>query len=63
MIHQSHQKYEIFKTEQINLLKDEKGSVIEGDPMNISIMDDTWTFKKIGKESWIITDTQSRAAT
>ena len=49
-----------FKTEQINLLKDEKGNVIEGDKMNIALMTDTWVFKKIGKEAWIITSTQSR---
>ena len=51
-----------FTTEQINLLKDEKGEVIEGDKMSISTMTDTWVFKKIGKDAWIITATESRAA-
>ena len=51
-----------FKTEQINLLKDEKGKIIEGDGMNISIMLDTWVFKQIGKEAWIVTSTKSQAA-
>jgi len=49
-----------FQTEQINLLKDENGKVIEGDQMSISTMTDTWIFKKISKESWLITATQSR---
>ncbi|MDY6407602.1 MAG: Tim44/TimA family putative adaptor protein [Pseudomonadota bacterium] len=52
-----------FKTEQINLLKDEKGKILEGDGMNIAIMQDTWVFKQVGKESWIVTATQSQAAT
>ena len=51
-----------FTTEQINLLKDEKGEVIEGDKMSISIMTDTWVFKKIGHDAWIITATESRMA-
>ena len=51
-----------FKTEQINLLKDEKGKIVEGDGMSISIMLDTWVFKQIGKEAWIVTSTQSQAA-
>ena len=51
-----------FKTEQINLLKDEKGKILEGDGMSISIMMDTWVFKQIGKEAWIVTSTQSQAA-
>ena len=51
-----------FTTEQINLLKDEKGEVIEGDKMSISVMTDTWVFKKVGKDAWIITATESRTA-
>ena len=51
-----------FKTEQINLLKDEKGKIIEGDGMSISVMSDTWIFKQIGKEAWIVTSTQSQVA-
>ena len=51
-----------FKTEQINLLKDEKGKILEGDGMSISIMKDTWVFKQVGKESWIVTSTQSQVA-
>ena len=50
-----------FKTEQINLLKDEKGKIVEGDGMSISIMQDIWVFKQIGKEAWIVTSTQSQA--
>ena len=51
-----------FKTEQINLLKDEKGKILEGDGMSISVMMDTWVFKQIGKEAWIVTSTQSQVA-
>ena len=51
-----------FKTEQINLLRDEKGQVIEGDQMSVAVMSDTWVFKRVGKENWIIAATQSRTA-
>ena len=50
-----------FVTEQINLLKNEQGDVIEGDPMNIAIMQDTWVFQKIARDNWIITATRSQA--
>lgn len=51
-----------FVSEQINLLKDEKGTVLEGDPMSVATMMDTWIFKKIAKDSWLITGTESRMA-
>lgn len=51
-----------FITEQINLLKNDKGEVIEGDPMNIATVSDTWTFKKYDKSSWIVCATKSEAA-
>jgi len=51
-----------FQTEQINLLKDEKGQVLEGDDMRVSVMTDIWVFKQVGKEAWIVTATQSQAA-
>ena len=51
-----------FQTEQINLLKDEQGKILEGDGMRVSVMTDIWVFKQIGKESWIVTATQSQAA-
>ena len=50
-----------FVTEQINLLKNENGEVIEGDPMSISTVSDTWTFKKCDKSSWIVCATKSEA--
>ena len=49
-----------FQTEQINLLKDEKGNVIEGDKMSVATMTDTWVFKKVKNNEWIIAATQSR---
>ena len=51
-----------FQTEQINLLKDEQGKIVEGDGMRVSVMSDIWVFKQVGKESWIVTATQSQAA-
>lgn len=50
-----------FETEQINLLKDDKNQVIEGDPMTVSTMADTWVFKKVGKEEWTVAATFSQA--
>ena len=51
-----------FQTEQINLLKDEQGHVVEGDAMRVSVMTDIWVFKQVGKDAWIVTATQSQAA-
>ena len=48
-----------FVSEQINLLKNEKGEVIEGDPMTVATVEDVWTFKRKGHENWIITATKS----
>lgn len=63
IIKQTPEKDEItvrFVNEQINLLKDEQGQVIEGDPMTVACMTDTWVFKKISKDGWIISATESR---
>lgn len=51
-----------FVSEQINLLKNEKGEVIEGDPMTVAIVEDIWTFKRNGYDNWIITATKSGVA-
>ncbi len=50
-----------FISEQINILKDEQGNAIEGDPMSISVMQDTWTFRKKKNNTWIVCATQSEA--
>ncbi len=47
-----------FITEQINVLKDEKGQAIEGDPMTIAKVKDVWTFKQL-KNGLILCATQS----
>ena len=63
VVRQNESKDEItvrFQTEQINILKDEKGQVVEGDQMSIAMMTDTWIFKKISREAWLVTATQSR---
>ena len=51
-----------FQTEQINLLKNEQGQVIEGDPMTVARIEDVWTFQKNGKASWKLVATESRIA-
>lgn len=51
-----------FVSEQINLLKNEKGEVIEGDPMAVATVEDIWTFKRKGHDNWIITATKSGGA-
>ncbi|MBQ9090406.1 MAG: Tim44/TimA family putative adaptor protein [Alphaproteobacteria bacterium] len=51
-----------FVTEQINVLKDEAGNAIEGDPMSISTVKDVWTFKKMKKNKWLLCATQSEGA-
>lgn len=50
-----------FVTEQINLLKDADGKVIEGDEMSVATVTDTWTFKRKNKTKWIISATKSGA--
>lgn len=51
-----------FISEQINILKDETGKAIEGDPMNVSVMCDTWTFRKKKNDTWIVCATKSEAS-
>ena len=50
-------------TEQMNVLRDRNGTVLEGDPIQISLVKDTWTFQKeIGlRSSWIVVATKSEA--
>ncbi len=50
-----------FVTEQINLLKDADGKVIEGDEMSVATVTDTWTFKRKNKTKWVVSATKSGA--
>lgn len=52
-----------FISEQVNVLRDAAGNVLEGDPMFIGKVVDTWTFekKKGAKSAWIVTATKSEA--
>ena len=52
-----------FVTEQINVLKDKLGVVLEGDPILISKVLDVWTFERDTKSrrNWIVTATKSEA--
>ena len=36
----------VFETEQIKVLKDKKGKIIDGDPKNTILVKDLWTFEK-----------------
>lgn len=51
-----------FITEQINLLKNSEGTVLEGDELSVATVTDTWTFKKKGKSKWIVSATKSGVA-
>ena len=50
-------------SEQMNVLRDKNGIVLQGDPIQISSVKDTWTFKKTTgiRSSWVVTSTQSEA--
>lgn len=51
-----------FTTEQINLLKDAAGQVLEGDPMNVAVVSDVWTFRKTKGNQWVVCATKSGEA-
>lgn len=48
-----------FITEQVNVLKDADGRVIEGDAMHVAQMRDVWAFQKEGKFNWLVASTKS----
>ena len=48
-----------FITEQVNVLKNEDGQIIEGDGMRVAQMRDVWTFQKEGKFNWLVAATKS----
>ena len=52
-----------FITEQVNVLKDKLGVILEGDPILISKVLDVWTFERDAKSrhNWIVTATKSEA--
>ena len=50
-----------FTTEQINLLKDEQGKVISGDPMYVTTVHEVWTFEQQENKNWILTGTKQGA--
>lgn len=41
-----------FTTEQINLLKDEQGNVVSGDPMYVTTVKEVWTFEQQEDHAW-----------
>ena len=64
ILNKSIEKEEItvqFVTEQINLLKDGEGQVIEGDEMSVATITDVWTFKKKNRTKWLVCATKSGA--
>ena len=48
----------VFTTEQINLLKDEKGNVISGDPMYVTTVNEIWTFEQQEDKTWVLSATK-----
>ncbi len=50
-------------TEQMNVLRDKDGVVLEGDPIQISKVKDVWAFKKETgvRSTWVVTATKSEA--
>ena len=51
-------------TEQMNVLRDKDGNILEGDAIQIAKIKDTWTFKKENKlrSGWVVCTTKSEAA-
>ncbi len=47
-----------FTTEQINLMKDQDGNVISGDPMYVTTVNEIWTFEQQENNGWILTGTK-----
>ena len=48
-----------FTTEQINLLRDEKQQIIEGDPMYVATVKENWTFEKQANNNWVLSAVKS----
>ena len=50
-------------SEQMNVLRDKNGIVLEGDPIQLSCVKDTWVFEKTNglRSSWIVIATKSEA--
>ena len=51
-----------FTTEQINLLKDEKDNIIEGDPLYVATVTEDWVFTKKKENMWVVSGIQSKEA-
>ena len=51
----------VFTTEQINLLKDEKGNIISGDPMYVTTVNEIWTFEQQDDKTWVLSATKQGA--
>ena len=43
-----------FTTEQINLLRNDKQQIIEGDPMHVATVKENWTFEKLPNNNWVL---------
>ena len=51
-----------FTTEQVNLLKDKEGNVIEGDPLYVATVTEKWTFVAKSKDKWVVQSIQNMEA-
>ena len=50
-----------FVTEQVNVLKDSAGTVLEGDPMMVQSIKDIWSFKFSDRGTFVVAATKSEA--
>ncbi|MBQ3696104.1 MAG: Tim44 domain-containing protein [Alphaproteobacteria bacterium] len=51
-----------FTTEQINLLKDEKDNIIEGDPLYVATVTENWTFTHKKENTWVVSGIENKEA-
>lgn len=51
-----------FTTEQVNLLRDKEGNVIEGDPLYVATVTEKWTFVAKNKDKWVVQSIQNMEA-
>ncbi len=50
-----------FKTEQVRVVKDDEGNIVEGDVSEIEVIEDRWTFARDLKSpnpNWMVVDTE-----
>ena len=51
-----------FTTEQVNILKDSEGNIIEGDPLYVATVTENWTFVQKKENTWVVSGIESKEA-